>query len=148
MSDVLAAVDLSSVADAVIREAESFARALNAKLTLLHVATPNQEEFVGYEAGPPAAVKSLADRFRHEFAELEQRVTALRAAGLDADSLLVAGPTVETILAEADRLDARLIVLGTHGHGMLYHAFAGSTGAGVVKHSKRPVLVVPDPRRG
>ncbi|MGD9634786.1 MAG: universal stress protein [Pirellulales bacterium] len=148
MSNILAAVDLSSVSDAVLREAESFARATSARLTLLHVVAPNTEEFVGYEAGPPAAVKSRTEKFGHEYAELEQRVAALRAAGIDADSLLVEGSTVETILKEADRLDARLIILGSHGHGMLHQALVGSTSAGVIKHSDRPVLVVPDPHPG
>jgi nucleotide-binding universal stress UspA family protein len=152
MSHILAAVDLSSVSAAVIREAEFFARAMQARLTLLHVAGPNPEEFVGYEAGPqagPQAVRdSRAEKLRHEHTELQQRAAALRASGIEADALLVEGPTVETILKEADRFESRLIVLGTHGHGMLFHALVGSTGAGVVKESKRPVLIVPDPRRG
>jgi nucleotide-binding universal stress UspA family protein len=148
MSHILAAVDLSSVSAAVIREAEFFARAMQARLTLLHVAGPNPEEFVGYEAGPQAVRDSRAEKLRHEHTELQQRAAALRASGIEADALLVEGPTVETILKEADRFESRLIVLGTHGHGMLFHALVGSTGAGVVKESKRPVLIVPDPRRG
>ena len=55
---------------------------------------------------------------------------SLAGRGLTATPLLVQGPTVETILAESERLHADLIVVG-------------SVSEGVVRGSSRPVLVVP-----
>jgi D-alanyl-lipoteichoic acid acyltransferase DltB (MBOAT superfamily) len=57
--------------------------------------------------------------------------------------VLVRGPTVETTLKEADKLEAELIVVGTHGHGAVYDVLVGSYSAGIIRKSTLPVLVVP-----
>jgi nucleotide-binding universal stress UspA family protein len=36
--------------------------------------------------------------------------------------------------------------MGTHGHGAMYTLLVGSVTKGVLKHSARPVLLVPAPR--
>jgi nucleotide-binding universal stress UspA family protein len=53
------------------------------------------------------------------------------------------GDPVKTILKEAKRLDAELIVVGSHGHGMMFDALVGSISAGILRKSLIPVLVVP-----
>jgi len=50
---------------------------------------------------------------------------------------------VESTLKEADRLEAGMIVVGTHGHGAVYDVLIGSYSAGIIRKSKLPVLVVP-----
>ena len=40
---------------------------------------------------------------------------------------------------------ADLIILGTHGRGVMYQVLVGSTSEGVLKKSKRPLLLVPAP---
>src|SRR5436190_6887726 len=47
-------------------------------------------------------------------------------------------------LAEAAR-DADLLVLGSHGHGRLYHAVLGSVAEACVRAATCPVVVVPTP---
>jgi nucleotide-binding universal stress UspA family protein len=49
----------------------------------------------------------------------------------------------EEILNQAGVLQADLIVMGTHGHGAMYKLLVGSATKGVLKRSKRPVLLVP-----
>jgi len=56
------------------------------------------------------------------------------------------GMVAEEILLQADSLNADLIVMGTHGHGAMYNLLVGSATKGVLKHSTRPVLLVPGPR--
>ena len=70
----------------------------------------------------------------------------LRSDGLDAEALLVQGPTTATILDEARRLNADIIVMGSHGHSALYKAFVGSVCEQVLAESTIPILVVPIPR--
>jgi nucleotide-binding universal stress UspA family protein len=53
------------------------------------------------------------------------------------------GGESQTILAEADRMDAELIVCGSRGRGGVARSLLGSTSAGVLHHATRPVLVVP-----
>jgi nucleotide-binding universal stress UspA family protein len=49
-------------------------------------------------------------------------------------------------LREADAIKPDLIVMGRHGHGAMYNLLVGSVTEGVLKHSGRPVLLVPSPR--
>ena len=56
------------------------------------------------------------------------------------------GEVAEEILNQADELKADLIVMGTHGHGAMYNLLVGSATKGVLKHSTRPVLLVPAPK--
>ena len=53
------------------------------------------------------------------------------------------GAVAEEILNQADAIDASLIVMGRHGHSAMYNLLAGSTTKAVLKHSTRPVLLVP-----
>lgn len=59
-------------------------------------------------------------------------------------SHVVQGDPVEVLL-DATR-GADLLVLGSHGHGRLFHAVLGSVSAACVRHANCPVLVVPAPR--
>jgi nucleotide-binding universal stress UspA family protein len=56
------------------------------------------------------------------------------------------GAVADEILDQADQLNADLIVMGTHGHGAMYNLLVGSATKGVLKHSTRPVLLVPAPK--
>ncbi|MBL7214007.1 MAG: universal stress protein [Desulfobacteraceae bacterium] len=59
------------------------------------------------------------------------------------DEILVErGNPVEQILETADKRDCDLIVMGSHGHGVIEEALIGSTARRVVRRSKKPVLVV------
>ena len=146
MSHILAAVDLSDVTPAVIAEAELIAKSLSCRLTLLHVSERRSQEFIGFPADSPIAFEVREKRIADQRTELQKLASELRYRGIEADSLVVEGPPALSILRQADSLDANMIVLGTHGHGMLYHALVGNTSAEVIKESHRPVLVVPDPR--
>jgi nucleotide-binding universal stress UspA family protein len=53
------------------------------------------------------------------------------------------GAVAEEILNQADVLNADLIVMSTHGHGAVYNLLVGCATKGVLKHSTRPVLLVP-----
>jgi nucleotide-binding universal stress UspA family protein len=51
-------------------------------------------------------------------------------------------PTWKAISHFADKHDASLIVLGSHGKSGMAGAFLGSVAASVAGHSRRPVLIV------
>ena len=59
------------------------------------------------------------------------------------DEILVErGNPVELILETADKRDCDLIVMGSHGHGIIEDALIGSTARRVIRRSQKPVLVV------
>jgi manganese transport protein len=128
----------NSPRDAVtLRHAAALARGHGAELVLVHVVEGVGGQFHGQDA---------ADQERQgDQAYLEQLAEALREKGLRARPVLRFGkPAQELARAAADEgLD--LMVLGSHGHGVVADALFGET-TGAVRHAVRiPVLTVREP---
>lgn len=140
--NILAAIDISRATEAVVSTVERVARASGARVWLLHVAEP-EPDFMGYEAGPDVVRDQVAREYHEEHKAIQAHAQRLRDAGLDATALLIQGSIVETTLREAARLEAELLVVGSHGYGAVYDLLVGSISRGILKHSKIPVLVVP-----
>lgn len=160
MKRMLVPIDFSDATPRVIDLARQLARALDAEIHLVHVkelsaaATPGT---LGYglagmpELAPMSGVpvpglgpmpqpipeteeqKSKLARWQTEIAQDGIKVTLHEPTGLVADE----------ILDQADAIEADFIVMGTHGHGAMHHLLVGSATKGVLKHSTRPVLLVP-----
>jgi len=161
MKSILVPIDFSDVTSRVIDLARQLAKALDAEIHLVHVKELTRNAFgagtLGYglagmpELAPMSGVpvpgfesmpqpiaenedqKSRLARWQKEIAQDGVRVTLHQPTGAVA----------EEILKEADAVSADLIVMGTHGHGAMYNFLVGSTTKGVLKHSTRPVLLVP-----
>lgn len=142
MRRILVAIDFSPVSDAVVEHAASLATAFSAELTLVHVAAPDPD-FVGYEAGPQTVRDARAETLHVEHRELQETAESLRDRGIRAHALLIQGPTVKTLLAEAQRIEADTIVLGSRGHGALYRALLGSVSEGMLSEARCPLVIVP-----
>jgi nucleotide-binding universal stress UspA family protein len=138
----LVPVDFSPITGTVIEQAASLAGAVGGKVWLLHVVEPDPE-FVGFDTGPDVVRKQLAGRWREEHRQLQEEAARLRDGGTEATARLVQGATVQTILDEAERLNANLIVLGPHRHGTLHKVILGSVSEGVLRQAACPVLIVP-----
>lgn len=140
--NIVVPVDLSEATARVIDFAMLIARETDSAIWLLHVADA-EPDFVGFDAGPGTVRDQRAEAFRDEHKRLQAEADRLRDKGLEATALLVRGPIVETVLAEAKKLDGDLIIVGSHGHGALYDLVVGSVSQGILKDSDIPVLVVP-----
>ena len=139
---VLAALDLARTTPDVLREARIWARRLSAELILIHVADPDPD-FIGYGAGPESVRLAVAHKFTRAHQRLEALSVELRKEGLDATALLLQGATAETILREADRLSADVVLMGTRARGAVRELFVGSVSKEVLRKSTRPVLLIP-----
>ncbi len=139
---VLIAIDFSQATSILLSEVKKFAEFLSAKFWLIHVAAPDPD-FAGYELGPQCMRDEAAREFRKEHVVLQREVQAFRDMGMEATALMVQGRTAETILKEADNLKAELIIIGSHGHGAVYHLLVGSVSEHVLRKAKCPILVVP-----
>ena len=146
MKKLLVPIDFSDHTPAVLRAASELGAALEAKLWLVHIADP-EPDFVGYEPGPDVVRDQVAEKLRGEHTRLHELADELRDRGLDVTALAIQGPTVQSILSEAEKLGVDLIVLGSHGHGAIYRSLVGSVSEGVLHRSTCPVLIVP-PERG
>ncbi len=144
MKDILVAIDLRTDTGKVLARATELAKALDAKVWLLHVAAP-APDFAGYEAGPQYIRDVRADELREERGQLEHLAAEFSAKGIPCQPLHIMGPTVATILAAAESRKADIIVMGTHGRRGLAKAFMGSTCDEVLRANRFTVLVVPTP---
>lgn len=139
---ILVAVDLSDATGKVMRVTEYLAKATEGDVRVLHVAEA-EPDFVGYDAGPDVVRDQVAREFRDEHRGVQAHAEALREADIDASALLIQGPIIETVLGEAKRFEADLLIVGSHGFGALYDLLVGSSSRGILKDSDIPVLVVP-----
>jgi nucleotide-binding universal stress UspA family protein len=65
---------------------------------------------------------------------------------LVASTEVVEGDPAAEILRKADELGVDLVVMGTHGKGLLEHAFLGSVAEKILHRIKIPVLTIPIPK--
>ena len=140
--NILVSVDFSNATPRVLEAAANLARALSAKVWLLHVAEP-EPDFVGYEAGPDVVRDQVAKELRDEHRKIQEYAEAMRGQGLAAKGLLIQGAIVDTVMSESRRLEADLLVVGSHGYGAVYDLLVGSISRGILKYAEIPVLVVP-----
>lgn len=165
MKNLLVAIDFSKKTDAVLDQATKLAKALGAKLWILHVTSDDTQAMV-FEAtqyssysgdmltgdGPiitPGEIQAARDinaaGIKKEHTELQHITSHLRDAGLDVQSILVEGDPKKTIVEKADEHAVDIIILGSHGHGVLHKALLGSVSEAVMRHARCNVMVVPAP---
>ncbi len=163
MKRILVPIDFSDVTPPVIDLARQLAKALGADIHLVHVkeltaaAAPGT---LGYglagmpELAPMSGVPvpgfepmpQLVPEDEDQRSKLFQWQKEIADGGIKVSLHEPTGVVPEEILNQADELNADLIVMGTHGHGAMYNLLVGSATKGVLKHSTRPVLLVPAPR--
>ena len=141
---ILVPLDGSSTADRGLDEAIRMAGLNNGRLRLLYVvddlSVARAVEGAGTRAG------AWQDDLQAEADAVLQRARARAVAGgVEADVCVresSSGVVFETILDEARRCAADLIVMGTHGRRGIGRALLGSSAENVVRHAELPVLLV------
>jgi nucleotide-binding universal stress UspA family protein len=136
---VMVPLDGSDLSATILAPAADLARASGARMTLVHVVS--SAAVMGTRIFPllpddlsPAVAKA------HEY--LEKLADGLRGDGLQADTHVEEHEAPgRAIAALADRLDADVIALATHGYGGLKRALLGSVADKVLRSSPLPLLV-------
>ncbi len=142
MKPIVAPVDFSNATPRVIAEAVALARPLQAQLVFLHVTQPappvaSEFAFIGIDPSVEVVAEQSAIQ---RLAYLQRQ---LASQGITASTMHAAGNPGAMIVARARELDASYIILGSHGHGVLYDLIVGSTAKRVVKEAHCPVIVIP-----
>jgi len=145
MKTLLAAIDLSPITSKVLDGAASLALALGAKLILLHVEEPPAAYVpVGAAMDVITAPLPLDPPDMDALKEgLEKLAVPLRAQGIEVETIGVVSSPIDEILDQSKSTGAEILILGSHGHGALYHLFSGSVVTSVLQKSAIPVLIIP-----
>lgn len=144
---ILVAIDdceSTTTASPVMQRVCELARAFSSKVWLLHVVP--QSGPLPFNVDRKRVRGEIASELRHEHQFLQRLAQCLRDREIDASALLTEGATSDTILEESQRLDADLVVVGSHGHGLLYRALLDGTGERLLGESECPIMFVPERR--
>uniref|UniRef100_A0A2P2JEY7 UspA domain-containing protein n=1 Tax=Rhizophora mucronata TaxID=61149 RepID=A0A2P2JEY7_RHIMU len=91
----------------------------------------------------PDLVKSVLENQKKAALALLQTAKDICANhGVVAETLTEAGDPKVAICETANKLEAKLLVMGSHSRGAIQRAFLGSVSSYCVHHCKYPVLVV------
>lgn len=134
--------DFSPASSPAFKKALELAKDNGATLVLVHVLTTLPIVGDGFIA--PATVDEM---LRAQRAQADQGIGRLvkraRAAGVRAASVIVdTGSIADQIARVAKRQAADLIVMGTHGHGILARALLGSVAERVINRASCPVMTI------
>ena len=163
MKRILVPIDFSDATPLVIDLARQLAKGLDAEIHLVHVrelsvvAAPGalgyglagMPELAPVSGVPVPVFDAMADPVpedQEQKSKLAQWQRKIAQAGIKVTLHEPTGAVAEEILNQRDAINADLIVMGTHGHDAMYNLLVGSATKGVLKHSTRPVLLVPAPR--
>ncbi len=111
------------------------------KVSVVHVVQPPLV-LPGFPGDAPIPIPMRA-RAQMELNQTEQLRQILKRNDIDWDTLVAVGNVPENIVQLAEQVEADLIVMPSHGHGRIHHAFFGSTTESVLELSTLPVLVLP-----
>jgi len=133
---ILVPLEHSPADQTILRHVTDLAKLSGAEVILLHVAdgwaARNMEQLNLKES----------EEMKEDRAYLERVAKELRSAGLDVDAVLAAGDPAKEIAAAAEREEADLIALATHGHRLLDDVVRGSTATALRHITRIPILMV------
>lgn len=144
MKNILVALDMKSTDAILLDQAASLAHKCGSRIWMVHVASPDPD-FVGFEMGPKYIRDFVADELRTEHRQLQAYAEDLQHKSLEAEGLLIQGPTIEMIEGEVKKLNIDLLILGSHKHGFLYETFVGNTAFQIIREVSIPVMIIPLP---
>jgi len=143
MKTIIAALDFSDASELVLAQTAELARATGSDVHLVHAieSLANFYDIYGY------TVPDTSEFERHANERAALRLTEKAAdLGLSVGKVttkVLAGPVVEALLEYTNDLEDSVLVIGTHGHGVLARVLMGSVAEKVLRRSKIPVLMIP-----
>jgi len=138
---ILVAVDFSDSSVNAFQMAMSLAEKFTARLLILHVIN-EPVDLRGFYV-PHISFEKLEEEIEEGAKKMMESFCRQQIDTFETyESLIVPGLPYEEIINQAQKFDADLIVLGTHGRTGLDHVLFGSTAEKVVRKSSLPVLTV------
>jgi len=143
MKKILVPVDFSDITTEVLDYAIHQAKEDSGSITVLHVTAPNPI-YPGPDAEPVTIQTYVDEELQREKEELRAITEHIQKQGVEANSVLLQGSIIDTIIDEAKEMQADMIVMGKESHGLLYRTLLGTTSEGVIRRARIPVLIIPE----
>lgn len=143
---ILVPIDGSDTSLAAVDKAAEFAKAFNAKITVVQVMA--LDPYIAAEYISAAQTNDMIERARRAILDdLATAKTKFAEFGVEVETKLLEGQVVHRELVQAAQdLAADLIIIGSHGRTGLKKLFLGSVAQNVLNDVQIPVLVVRHPQ--
>jgi nucleotide-binding universal stress UspA family protein len=138
--NILVPIDFDETSDRAFDQAVSFARSLDANITVLHIYGLPIYNYPDGSYIPSPDVAESIKKGAHE--QLDAFIAKKRSGGVSLSSLVREGRTAEEICRAATEIGADLIVMGTHGRGLLGRTVLGSVAEAVLRQASVPVMTI------
>ncbi len=138
---ILVATDFSGHARHAATRAARLAYDTRSALNLVHVlAAPPVTKLREWLGASGTREQKVCDSARRQLRQLASELTIVQRVEFDIEA--AAGSAPDEIVRTAERVNARLVVLGARGAGFLRRLVLGTTSQRLVRRTDRPVLVV------
>jgi nucleotide-binding universal stress UspA family protein len=137
---IVVATDFGTAADYALQYAGGLASRFGASLHLLHVVEtplPAAAWSEAYALDLPAMREQLESDSGRRLQDI-----AMRLSPLEVTTEVRCGRAPQAIVEAAREREADMVVLGTHGHGVVAHLLLGSVAERVIRWAPCPVLTV------
>jgi nucleotide-binding universal stress UspA family protein len=147
---LLASKDFSSVPKRVLIAVDFSPESMEAARASLPLLSPECEVHLAH-VRPSVTIFDGSGLWEEEYekvaaSQLEGFKETLAApATMRVETTILVGSPAGALTNYADKIDADLIVSGTHGAGLMRRIFIGSVASGLLRKSERSLLVVPKP---
>ena len=142
MINIVLPVDFGESTDRLITEAIKFAKQVQGKIMLIHVA-PADIGFAIGDMGFQYFPEVEENEVKEELLRLNSTEQRIIAQGVDCEHLLKQGVAGDIILDYVAEKKADFLVMGSHGRSGMYDVFVGSLTKKLTRRSTIPVLVIP-----
>ncbi len=140
LKKILVPVDFSEISGKALPWAAYLAAQFDAELTLLYVV---DRSMISYLLGSELISHAVMPFLKQAEADLERMALELsHSSAVKVSAAVLEGTPYDVICHTAESMSADLIVLTTHGHSGLKHAWLGSTAERVVRQADCAVLTV------
>lgn len=135
---ILIAIDNDPAAEKIASHGFQLAVQLKAEIALLSVVDSTLLKTEG-----AVTSREFAEIIKNDHKKLQQMLADTIFKNHEIWTFLEQGKPNEMILNVAEEWDADIIVVGTHGRIGISHLIMGSIAEKVIRHSKKPVLIIP-----
>lgn len=139
---ILIPLDGSGRAERIFPYVEELAHKFAATVVLVRVVEPLVAGVAPYEMGAAYIVEEIERRTKEAQAYVTRLAGEFAQKSLSVKSYVEYGSVVSTILEIAEKENADLIALASHGRTGLGRVFYGSVAAGILQRVDRPVLLI------
>jgi nucleotide-binding universal stress UspA family protein len=146
---LLVPLDGSPRAESILPHVENLAMRFKSKVFFLQVVEPPLQ-FVNPSLYETTIQTDIIHEYLIDFKRKKEEISAYLASiqegfhkkGIEAKILVEQGVVVETVITVAQRENADLIAIASHGRSGLSRVFYGSVAAGIMQKIDRPILII------